>query len=118
MNLIDEEQIRKLLSFMSQEQLGVMFQRFFEPVSSGKNALIEAIEQHDIETVLKQSHYIKGSSSFLGMKTIYEICNHIGEILNSDAPLDLTAVSVQLENAWINSQQESEAFLKKILPAK
>ena len=105
MNLIDEEQIRKLLSFMSQEQLGDMFQRFFEPVSSGKNALIDAIEQKDIETLRKQAHFIKGSSSFLGMKTIYEICNHIVEILHSDAPPDLTSLSIQFENAWISSQR-------------
>ena len=118
MNYINLRQFDKLCSFMTKEQLLELLERFFDPVSSGKNALLVAFENQDIESIRKNTHFMKGSSSFLGMQSIYDACQHISETLQSNASPDFIELANHFEKAWVGSRQEVEAYIKEQMPAK
>ena len=112
MNYINIGQFDKLRSFMTKDQLLDLFQRFFDPVTSGKNDLLASFDKQDIESIRKNAHFMKGSSSFLGMQSIYDACQHIDESLQSNASPDFIRLASHFENAWVGSQQEVEAYIK------
>jgi len=103
---------------MTKEQLLELLERFFDPVSSGKNALLVAFKDQDIESIKKNNHFIKGSSSFLGMQGIYDACHHISETLESNASPDFIELANHFEKAWVGSRQEVEAYIKEQMQAK
>ncbi|BDW11790.1 hypothetical protein PSHI8_18730 [Polynucleobacter sp. SHI8] len=113
MNHINLGQFDKLCGFMNKDQLSDLLQKFFDPITSGKNALLVAFTNRDIEGIQKNAHFIKGSSSFLGMQSIYDACQHINETLQSKESPDLIQLANHFENAWIASQQEVEEYIKK-----
>jgi len=113
MNYINLRQFDKLCSFMTKEQLLELLERFFDPVSSGKNALLVAFKDQDIESIKKNNHFIKGSSSFLGMQGIYDACHHISETLESNPSPNFIELANHFENAWVGSQKEVSAYIKK-----
>ena len=112
MKYINLGQFDKLCGFMTKEQLLELLQRFFDPVTSGKNDLLASFDKQDIESIRKNAHFMKGSSSFLGMQSIHDACQHIDESLQSNASPDFIELARDFENAWIGSQQEMETYLK------
>jgi HPt (histidine-containing phosphotransfer) domain-containing protein len=103
---------------MTKEQLLELLERFFDPVNSGKNALLASFDNQDIESIKANAHFIKGSSSFLGMQSIYDACQHISETLQSNASPDFIELANHFEKAWVGSRQEVEAYIKEQMPAK
>jgi HPt (histidine-containing phosphotransfer) domain-containing protein len=103
---------------MTKEQLLELLERFFDPVTSGKNAILLAFEDQDIESIRKNTHFMKGSSSFLGMQSIYDACQHISETLQSNASPDFIELANHFENAWVGSQEEVEAYVKEQMQGK
>jgi len=118
MNYINIGQFDKLCSFMTGEQLSELLERFFDPVTSGKNALLASFESQDVESIRKNAHFMKGSSSFLGMQSIYDACQHISENLDSNASPNFVKLASHFENAWVGSQEEVEAYVKEQMQGK
>ena len=118
MNYINLRQFDKLCSFMTGEQLSELLERFFDPVTSGKNALLASFESQDVESIRKNAHFMKGSSSFLGMQSIYDACQHISENLESNASPNFVKLASHFENAWVGSQEEVEAYVKEQMQGK
>jgi HPt (histidine-containing phosphotransfer) domain-containing protein len=114
MNLLNLNQIKQLQSFMAFEKLQSIMQGFFDPDSSGKNSLIQGFENSDVLLALKQAHFIKGSSSFIGMKGIYEYCVYVeNELKNTPSP-DYSKMILEFESIWANSKIQIEEYLSNI----
>jgi HPt (histidine-containing phosphotransfer) domain-containing protein len=107
MYFINVQQIDKLRQFMSQEQLLDIINDFFDPISSGRDSLSHSLMSHDVDSILKTAHYIKGSSSFIGMQGIYDFCILIEtEVrLKKDPPFE--QLHQEFEAIWTGSKIEA-----------
>jgi len=107
MYFINVQQIDKLRQFMSQEQLLDIINDFFDPISSGRDSLSHSLMSHDVDSILKAAHYIKGSSSFMGMQGIYDFCILIEtEVrLKKDPPFE--QLHQEFEAIWTGSKIEA-----------
>jgi HPt (histidine-containing phosphotransfer) domain-containing protein len=107
MYYVNVQQIDKLRQFLSQEQLLVIINNFFDPVSSGKDSLSQSLNSHDVDSVLKNAHFIKGASSFMGMQGIYDFCIFIETelALKKDPPFE--QLEQEFEAIWTGSKIEA-----------
>ena len=104
---INVHQIDKLRQFMSPEQLLGMFKIFFDPIKSGKDSLSNSLINQDIDSILKNAHFIKGSSSFMGMQGIYDFCVHIEAELKLEKDPPFEQWQLELESIWLGSEAEA-----------
>jgi len=107
MHYINEQQIDKLRQFMSEAQLLGMIKNFFDPISSGRDSLSQSLMSHDVDSALKIAHFIKGSSSFMGMQGIYDICVRIETELKLKKDPPFEQLQLELESIWIGSEAEA-----------
>jgi len=107
MHYINLQQIDKLRQFMSQAQLLGMIKNFFDPISSGKDSLSQSLMSHDVDSALKIAHFIKGSSSFMGMQGIYDFCVRIETELKLKKDPPFEQLQLELESIWIGSEAEA-----------
>ena len=107
MRYLNVHQIDKLRQFMSHEQLLVMLKNFFDPIKSGKDSLSYSLINQDIDSILKNAHFIKGSSSFMGMQGIYDFCAHIETELKLEKDPPFEQWQLELESIWIGSEAEA-----------
>ena len=114
MTEINQDKIKQLLSFMTKVQLENLFLGFFDPTSSGKDHLTLALKNHDKDSTQKQVHFIKGSSSFLGMQDIYDYCVRIEDELNANPFPDYAKLLAEFESIWITSKNQAEIILKNM----
>ncbi len=114
MNLLNLNQVKQLQSFMAFEKLQSLMQGFFDPYTSGKDSLIQGFENSDVPLILKQAHFIKGSSSFIGMKGIYEYCMYIEDELKNAPSPDYSKMILEFESIWVNSKIQIEEYLSNI----
>jgi HPt (histidine-containing phosphotransfer) domain-containing protein len=107
MHYINKQQIDKLRQFMSQAQLLGMIKNFFDPISSGKDSLSQSLMSHDVDSALKIAHFIKGSSSFMGMQGIYDFCVRIETELKLEKDPQFEQWQQEFESIWICSEAEA-----------
>jgi len=107
MHYINKQQIDKLRQFMSQAQLLGMIKNFFDPISSGRDSLSQSLMSHDVDAVLKTAHFIKGSSSFMGMQGIYDFCVHIESELKSKKDPPFEQLQQEFDAIWTSSEIEA-----------
>jgi HPt (histidine-containing phosphotransfer) domain-containing protein len=107
MHYINVQQINKLRQFMSQEQLLGMIKLFFDPNKSGKDALSNSLINQDVDAILKNAHFIKGSSSFMGMQGIYDFCVRIDTELKLEKDPQFEQWQQEFESIWICSEAEA-----------
>ena len=111
---INEQQIDKLRQFMSPEQLLGMLKKFFDPITSGKNSLSNSLINQDIDSILQNAHFLKGSSSFMGMQGIYDLCVHIETELKLHKDHPFEQWQLEFEAIWIGSEAEAtNSYLTK-----
>jgi len=115
MTEFNQDKIKQLLSFMTKVQLANLFLGFFDPTSSGKDHLTLALKNQDKDATQKQAHFIKGSSSFLGMQGIYDYCVRIEEELNTNPFPDYAKLLDEFESIWITSKNQADMLLKSML---
>lgn len=111
---INQAKIKQLLSFMTKVQLENLFQGFFDPIPSGKEQLTLALKNQDKNLVQKQAHFIKGSSSFLGLQDIHDYCAHLEKELNESQFPDYVKLLAEFESIWTRSKSQVEVILKNM----
>jgi HPt (histidine-containing phosphotransfer) domain-containing protein len=113
-NYIDILKIKKLREFMSEDQINGIFDQFFNPNISGKQAVSDAFLANDRTSIINAVHSLKGAASFIGLSSITEYCQKI------ESQIDEETLNASLldgfEFVWKESQREVEELLRTINP--
>jgi HPt (histidine-containing phosphotransfer) domain-containing protein len=116
MSAINQEQFKKLSAFIDSTKLTQLMNDFFDPDSSGKNRLLQSLRAQEHKNILQHAHFIKGSSSFLGMQKIYDLCVFIEKEIKENPEPRFEILLNDFEYVWQTSHKETQILLKN-LPA-